>query len=152
MLYVKRSTLPKSGKGLFTKRHIPRGKVVCEYQGESIPWSECLKREGAGKGGYFMYVTAKHCIDARPATETLGRYANDAKGFTKVEGLRNNSFYEIRGKKVFIIARKNIPEDSEILVGYGKEYWDTLRDTLKKDKKKASIKKHLRRKSTVSQN
>ena len=144
MLYVKKSALPGSGKGLFTKDPIKRGSVVIEYKGEIIPWSECLKRENAGKGGYFMYVSSKHCIDARPTTEYLARYANDAKGFTKVEGLKNNSFYEMRGKRVFIVARKNIPAGTEILVGYGKEYWETLKETIRKNNKKGKIQKHLK--------
>jgi SET domain-containing protein len=152
MLYVKKSNLPSSGKGLFTKTPIKRGDVVIEYLGETIPWSECLKREQAGKGGYFMYVTSAHCIDARPTKEMLARYANDAKGFTKVEGIKNNSFYEMRGKRVFIVARKNIPEGSEILVGYGKEYWDTLKETIRKQNKKAKRKKHATQKKSPGRN
>jgi hypothetical protein len=146
MLYVKPSVLPNSGKGLFTKAPIKRGKDVIEYKGEIIPWSECLEREEKGQGGYFMYVTSKHCIDARPTKENMARYANDAKGFTKSEGVRNNSFYEMRGKRVFIVARKNIPEGSEILVGYGKEYWDTMKVQLKKNKKVANLPKQAKKK------
>jgi hypothetical protein len=82
----------------------------------------------------------------------LARYANDAKGFTKVEGIKNNSFYEMRGKRVFIVARKNIPEGSEILVGYGKEYWDTLKETIRKQNKKAKRKKHATQKKSPGRN
>jgi SET domain-containing protein len=142
MLYVKRSGLPNSGKGLFTKAPIKKGDVVIEYKGEIVTWKECLHREYYNKGGYFMYVTKDHCIDARPTTQYMARYANDAKGFTKKAGIKNNSFYEMRGKRVFIVARKFIPENSEILVGYGKEYWDTMRETIKNQKrKKAAAKK-----------
>ncbi len=149
MLYVKRSNLPGSGKGLFTKAPIKRGDVVVEYQGEEVPWSECLKREEKGKGGYFMYVTSKHCIDARPTKDKMARYANDAKGFTRVEGMINNSFYEMRGKRVFIVARKNIPEGGEILVGYGKEYWDTMKETIRKATRKAKLKKTAVQKRSI---
>jgi len=141
MLYVKRSTLPGSGKGLFTKIPIKRGQVVIEYLGETIPWSECLKREEQGKGGYFMYVTSKHCIDARPTKDKVARYANDAKGWGKVAGIRNNSFYEMRGKRVFIVARKEISAGSEIFVGYGKEYWDTMKVEIHKTNNKVKSSK-----------
>jgi SET domain-containing protein len=141
MLFVKKSTLPGSGKGLFTKGPIKKGAVVIEYKGEVIPWSECLKREEKGKGGYFMYVSSKNCIDARPTKQHMARYANDAKGFTKVEGMKNNSFYEMRGKRVYIVARKNIPADSEIFVGYGKEYWDTLKVEIRKANNKEKPKR-----------
>jgi SET domain-containing protein len=152
MLYVKKSGLPGSGKGLFTKDPIKKGAVVVEYEGECIPWSECLKREQVGKGGYFMYVTSKHCIDARPTKEKLARYANDAKGFTKVDGVKNNAFYEMRGKRVFIVARKFIPENSEVFVGYGKEYWDTLKDTIRKNNRKAKLKKRAKQKKSPGRN
>jgi SET domain-containing protein len=130
MLFVKKSTLPKSGKGLFTKKPIKKGEDVIEYKGDVIPWSECLKREEKGKGDYFMYVSSKNCIDARPTRQHIARYANDAKGYAKVDGLTNNSFYETRGNRVFIVARKNIPADSEIFVGYGKPYWDLLKEEM----------------------
>jgi SET domain-containing protein len=152
MLYVKKSNLPGSGKGLFTKTPIKKGEVVVEYLGEIIPWSECLKREEAGKGGYFMYVSSKHCIDARPTKDNIARYANDAKGFVKLEGVKNNAFYEMRGKRVFIVARKNLPEGSEILVGYGKEYWDTMKATIQKNNKKAKLKKHVKQKRAAKRN
>jgi SET domain-containing protein len=148
MLYVKKSTIPGSGKGLFTTTPIKRGEVVIEYEGEHIPWSECLIRDEKGKGGYFMYVTSKHCIDGRPTKQFISRYANDAKGITRVEGITNNSFYEMRGLRVFIVARKNIPAESEILVGYGKEYWDTLKDEIKKKARKEASKKRLLEKAS----
>ena len=30
--------------------------------------------------------------------------------------------------KVYITATKNIPANGEIFVGYGKEYWDVIRE------------------------
>jgi hypothetical protein len=39
----------------------------------------------------------------------------------------NNSRYVVDGKRVFIEATKNIDAGSEILVSYGKEYWDVVR-------------------------
>jgi hypothetical protein len=41
--------------------------------------------------------------------------------------LSNNASYEPVGVQVFIDAVKDIPAGSEILVGYGKEYWDAIR-------------------------
>jgi SET domain-containing protein len=58
--------------------------------------------------------------------KALARYANDAKGITKVKGLTNNSRYVKDNGRVFIVAIKDIEADSEILVGYKKEYWDTI--------------------------
>ncbi len=58
----------------------------------------------------------------------LARYANDAQGLVKKKGIRNNCAYVVmEGLRVFIQAKKNIPASSEILVGYGNEYWSVIR-------------------------
>jgi SET domain-containing protein len=41
-------------------------------------------------------------------------------------------------KKVFIEAIKDIPAGSEILVSYGKEYWDVMKENAKFEKKEKS--------------
>ena len=70
-------------------------------------------------------------IDASKRKKSLGRYANDARGMKKIKGLLNNSEYVEEGKKVYIDAAKDIPAGGEILVGYGKEYWDVLKENYK---------------------
>jgi hypothetical protein len=68
------------------------------------------------------------------------RYANDANGFQKVKGVTNNCIYVIDGLKVFVESTKDIPAGAEILVTYGKEYWQVMRKNIKIDeieKKKA---------------
>ena len=37
-LLVKESTIPNSGKGLFTKTFIPRGSRIVEYKGRITDW------------------------------------------------------------------------------------------------------------------
>jgi SET domain-containing protein len=128
MLYVKKSKLPKAGKGLFTKEEIKKGAVVCEYEGEKITWKECLRRNEnqTGKGAYYFHVTDKNCIDAQYTLWAMGRYANDATGFSRVAGLRNNARYEVIKNKPYILAIRNIKAGEEIFVSYGKEYWDAM--------------------------
>lgn len=128
MLYVKKSKLPKAGKGLFTAKPIKKGEIVCEYEGEKISWKECLKRNEAqeGKGGYYFHITNQNCVDAQYTLWALGRYANDATGISKVDGLRNNAKYEVIKGKPYIKAIKNIKENEEIFVSYGKAYWEVM--------------------------
>ncbi len=64
----------------------------------------------------------------------MARYANDARGLTKVTGITNNCSYTNNGLKVFIEAIKDIPAGSEILVNYGKAYWDVIKENMKADK------------------
>jgi uncharacterized protein len=128
MLYVKKSTLPKAGKGLFTKEEIKKGEIVCEYEGEKVTWKECLRRNEAqtGKGAYYFHITDKHCVDAQHTLWAMGRYANDASGFSRVKGLRNNAQYEVIKGKPYIVALRKISSKEEIFVSYGKEYWDAM--------------------------
>jgi hypothetical protein len=128
-LVVKRSTIPGAGKGLFTKKFIPKGTKIIEYKGKVTSWKDADHRDG--KNGYIYYVKRHHVIDALKFRSALARFANDARGLTKIKGLTNNSEYLEEGLRVFIVSKKDIPANSEILVGYGKEYWDVIRDNNK---------------------
>src|SRR5579863_5558953 len=92
-LIVKRSTLKGAGKGLFTKADIPRGTKIVEYKGKVTTWKEVDSHEGLN--GYIYYVNRNHVIDARPTKEAVARYANDAKGIVRSEGITNNCTYII---------------------------------------------------------
>lgn len=128
MLYVKKSKLPKAGKGLFTDTEIKRGEIVCEYEGEKVTWKECLRRNEnqEGKGGYYFHITDRNCVDAQYTLWALGRYANDAGGPSKVAGLKNNAKYEVIKNKPYIVAIRKIKPNEEIFVSYGKAYWDAM--------------------------
>jgi len=118
---VRTSTLPGSGKGLFTITLIKKGTRVVEYKGRIRKWKE-VKHED-GYNGYLMYLSSRTVIDARAATNTKGRYANDARGLVRVKGVRNNSMYVQVGRKCFIEATRTIFPGEEILVHYGDAFW-----------------------------
>jgi SET domain-containing protein len=170
MLYLKKSKLPKAGKGLFTDEKFTRGDIICEYEGEIVPWSVCLDRAEQGYEGYVFFISKNHCIDAYFTPEAMGRYANDARGVSRVDGLRNNAQYEIKvrdGKKrAFIVATRTINPSEEIFVDYGQDYWKNLeklkpqyekmmqeqkeKRRLRKLEKEAAQKKSARKSSTLS--
>ena len=131
-LFVRKSGIPGAGKGLFTKEFIPKGTRIVEYKGKLTAWKEV--KDDDGKNGYLFYINRNNVIDALPATKTLARYANDARGMVRIKGVLNNSDYVIDGKKVFIEATKDIPAQSEILVDYGREYWQVIRANRKIDR------------------
>ncbi len=124
-LVVKRSTIPGSGQGLFTKKEIPKGSKIVEYKGRVSSWKDADHRNG--QNGYVYYIKRDHVVDALPFKNALARYANDAKGLSRVKGINNNSDYVEEGLKVFIVSRKKIPKNGEILVAYGKEYWEVIK-------------------------
>jgi SET domain-containing protein len=131
-LVVKQSALPGAGKGLFTRKAIPKGTRIVEYKGRITSWKDSDHRNGAN--GYIYYVKRYHVIDAYPYTKALARFANDARGISRVKGITNNSEYAEDGLKVYITATKDIPANAEIFVGYGKEYWDVIRENRKNSK------------------
>ena len=138
-LVIRRSTIPDSGKGLFTKKLIPKGARIVEYKGKISSWKEADHRNGAN--GYIYYVKRYHVIDALPAPRALARYANDARGMSKIKGFTNNSEYLEDGLKVYITSKKDIPAGAEILVGYGKEYWDVIKENYRNQEKEKTKKK-----------
>ena len=139
-LYVKKSTLPNAGKGLFTKVFIPKGERIVEYKGKITTWKDV--KDDDGKNGYIFYVKRYHVIDALPTKKPLARYANDARGLTRIKGITNNCDYITDGLKAYIESKKNIEAGSEIFVDYGPDYWKVIRENIAVDKKaKAKNKK-----------
>ncbi|MDQ6761584.1 MAG: SET domain-containing protein [Bacteroidota bacterium] len=128
-LCIKRSGIPKAGKGLFTKISIPKGAVIAEYEGEITTWKKVQQTNEFN--GYVFYISKNHVIDARPYIKSFARYINDAKGITRIEGLQNNSKYVNEDNRIFIYAIKDIPAGSEIFVSYKKDYWDVIRHNMK---------------------
>jgi uncharacterized protein len=129
-LVIKRSRLPNAGKGLFTRIDIPKGTRIVEYKGRIQPWREVKDKDGIN--GYLMYINRDVVINALPAVKTLGRYANDAQGLVRLEGVRNNSEYVTEGRRCFIEATRNIKAGEEIFVNYGREYWTLIKKLKKK--------------------
>jgi SET domain-containing protein len=133
-LVVKNSTLPQAGKGLFTKSFIPAGTHIIEYKGRVTTWNEVKEKEA--DNAYIMYVNRNHVINALPYKKALARYANDARGIGKIKGLRNNAVYATVKNRVYIKATRDIKAGEEILVDYGKSYWQTMKENRKIDKQR----------------
>jgi SET domain-containing protein len=150
-LEIKKSRIPGAGKGLFAAAEFKRGERIIEYTGEIITWAQCKKRNENldGVGAYYFYVSARKCVDAQNCLDSLARYANDAAGIVRIDGIRNNSRFEVIKGKPYIIASRNIKPGDEIFVGYGKEYWDAMRengfglDKKQKEKQLATHEHHL---------
>jgi SET domain-containing protein len=128
-LFIKKSTLPGAGMGLFAKTFIPRGTRIVEYKGRIMNWKDLEEKEWSN--GYLFYVTRNHVINARPYKKSLARYANDAKGLVKKKGIRNNAVYSTTGRRVFIETTTDIQPGTEILVDYGTDYWRAVRHNLR---------------------
>lgn len=145
-LMVKKSVIPDAGKGLFTKKPIPKGTRIIEYKGKASTWKDV--DHNGGNNGYIYYVSRNFVLDAQHDKTSLARYANDARGIGRVKGVANNSHYVTEGNRVFIEALKDIPAGGEILVSYGPEYWQVIRHNRKIDE--AAAKEQLKKAKTKS--
>ncbi len=133
-LIVKKSTLPGAGKGLFTKVFISKGTRIVEYKGQIVTWKEVAKMAD-DRNGYVFFFNNKYCIDAWKTKKGIAHFANDARGIVRVQDVKNNSEYVTEKKRCYIEASKDIPAGSEILVGYGAEYWQVIRYNIKLEQK-----------------
>ncbi|WP_276366582.1 SET domain-containing protein [Chryseolinea sp. H1M3-3] len=147
-LYIKKSTIPNAGKGLFTKKPIAKGTRIIEYIGRRSKWKDVKDEDG--KNGYIFYINRNHVIDALRTTTAFARYANDARGLVRIKGLLNNSDYVVDGLKAYIEAKRDIPAGGEILVDYGKDYWKVIRENMKL--KEDEAKKESKRNGATAKN
>jgi SET domain-containing protein len=138
-LYIKISGLPNAGLGLFTKQPILKNTIIVEYKGRVSAWKDV--KDAKDFNGYVFYITRNTVIDAKRTKSALARYANDAQGLSRVKGISNNAVYDVKGKKAYIKTTKNIPAGGEILVAYGKEYWDTVKENIKIEKAEQKAKR-----------
>ncbi len=70
-LLIKRSKIPKAGKGLFTTIDIKKGSFIVECKGRVTTWKEI--QQSKGFNGYMYYINRNHVIDVKPFKQYLGR-------------------------------------------------------------------------------
>jgi uncharacterized protein len=141
-LYVKKSGLSKAGKGLFTRKAIPKGKCITEYKGKIQTWKESLDQPGDNP--YFFYINAKTVINPLLGKKTMAHFANDADGFSRHKKHINNAEYLTEGKRCWIYSTRDIPRFGEIFVDYGRDYWKVRKEILAEQKAEKKKKKESR--------
>lgn len=127
-LKVKKSTIPNSGNGLFVTVDVSKGSIITEYMGRRTTWAAV---EDDTDNAYIYHIDDNNVIDAKNDLASFGRYANDAAGFQRIPGIRNNAEYYEEDKRVFLRAKKNISAGCEVLVAYGREYWKQARANIR---------------------
>jgi hypothetical protein len=125
LLKVDLSRIPGAGQGLFTQTPVEKGDVILEYRGERLTYAQIRERyPDFSRMGYVFYAGPNHWVDAARRRRCLGRYANDARGRTRVKGLRNNAEFQVIGGVPYVVATRRIEAGAEILVSYGDDYWE----------------------------
>lgn len=144
-LLISESTIPNGGKGLFTLKDIKKGERICQFGGKLIgnkDFSQILKELKKGNynleaANYYISLSSGLLLDSYESN-CFARYANDAEGFNKIEGLRNNARIVEGDDKIsaYLEATEDIPEGSEIFTGYGAAYWKGFKQNENNQKNK----------------
>jgi SET domain-containing protein len=106
-LRIKRS---RTGRGVFTFEDIPRGACVIEYTGRPATEAEMQ----ANKGKYLFWTSDSSMIDGNIAGNKA-RFINHS--------CAPNCEVDIRKRRVYIFALRNIEAGEELTYDYGDEYF-----------------------------
>lgn len=107
-LKVKRS---KAGLGLYAGEDIKKSTCVIEYVGPEVPKEEWDSINSL----YLFEVTKKKTINGAMRSN-IARYINHS--------CKPNCEIEIRGGRVFVMAKRNIKTGEELGYDYEREYYD----------------------------
>jgi len=129
--YIAKSQIPNAGNGLYAGPYgFKKGDIIGQY---SFPWNsvtygEIERRCTNRKCWSYVFcddddpknINNTKCWDGVDIRSTLMRNINDAHK----SGFHNNAYFDVIGGKVYVVASRNIRPHKELLVNYGKEYFD----------------------------
>ncbi len=124
---VAKSQIPDAGEGLFAIEHIRRGEMIVPITGPRLTAKEI--EEFHSYNDYLLEINdgTGDCINM----DGEARYANDANGISKIEGIANNAgFYSADDHSMYMEATRDILKGEEIFVAYGFNYWREKRKEL----------------------
>ena len=114
-LRVKTSKVPHAGLGLYTTKRIRKGRSIAKYTGEKMSRAAVDKRYGKKRADYVL-CRGKKCIDARRSNSSVARFVNDSRGTKRKNNTKLTQSFTVK-------ATRNITKGSELLAGYGRDYW-----------------------------
>jgi hypothetical protein len=114
-LTPKNSRLPSEfylQRGLFTRRRIPYLTTIGEFYGERLTVDQAARRNSNYQ---FEIKDANFVLDAKNLNDgSFVRFVKAAKDISS----QNCQFVQ-RGKRIFLVARCDIPANSELFAWYG---------------------------------
>ena len=114
---VKKSTIPRAGKGLFSLVRIKAGETIGEYTGKILTDIQA-ENEPYVTSDYLLWVCKNHYILGEGKLSNHTRYINH-----KTNG-NGCIVATMRWKKARIEATKTIYPEQEIFFDYGDYYWE----------------------------
>lgn len=125
-LYLRKSSIPESGKGLFTAKEIPPRTRIAKYTGTI----KTRAAYNANPSGYGVGLPRGKVMNAASTQSGIARYANDCRPANRrlKQCKGNNSKFNVSVRdginSVWLTSTKRIPANTEIFVSYGgRGYW-----------------------------
>ncbi len=114
---IKKSSIPKSGKGLFSKTQIKKGETIGSYIGRYMNDKEF--NSGKHENNHYILYVCKDCyIDAEDLKKSnYTRFINHS--------LKPNCKFVVstRHKTARVEALRNIKAGEELFLNYGEDFW-----------------------------
>lgn len=107
-LTVRRS---RTGRGLFTEQHIPRGACIIEYRGRPATPAQIQ----ANTGKYLFWTSDTTMIDGN-IKENIARFINHS--------CRPNCEVDVKNRRIYIFAKRALKVGEELTYDYGEEYFE----------------------------
>ncbi len=101
----------RTGRGVFTEQRIPRGACILEYKGRPVSEKEQYERSGK-----YFFETGKNTMIDGNIPGNPAKYVNHS--------CAPNCEIDIKNRRIYIFARKNIKAGEELTYDYDTEYFD----------------------------
>lgn len=115
---IKTSTVPNSGKGVFTKVDLSKGFTIGNYMGRKL---NVMQYNNLKNDNYVWELSSSHgpfYIDA-----SIKKYSNWLRYINhKSDNKENLEPYQYSGN-LYYRTTKKIKKGSELFIDYGDEYW-----------------------------
>lgn len=116
---VKTSSIPKIGKGLFTKVNLKKGDHIGYYMGKVLSDDQANSNKYV-ESRYLLWICKDWWIYGEGKESNFTRFINHSN--------KPNAelVTSVRWKTARFIALKSIKAGEELFFDYGKDYWDNM--------------------------
>jgi transposase InsO family protein len=121
-LRVKKSEVPNAGRGLYAAKEFRPGDFVSFYTGRLTTPADGDFFETLDGSLYGYLINNSLIVDAAESDRAVARFINDPRGTQKRPNVKFAT--DQRTKTVRIRATRLIKKGDELLLKYGKQYWE----------------------------
>ena len=127
-LVVKQSKIKNAGKGLFAVRTFKKGEVIGYYRGELLSTAEHNRRYGSTDDDHAPYSLQASNSKGRIVDASCSRHLMSMANGSRRRSNANARFVDYMRPSdgaVKVQATKTIKKNEEIIIHYGRDYFDT---------------------------